>query len=110
MPLFDDPARPRNGTVGEKGTIATPVAPAAASASNTGVVPLALWAGTIFLSAFLLFAVQPILGKLILPWFGGAAAVWTTSLMFFQFAYLLGNIYAWWLSQRGPTYQMRVHI
>ncbi len=50
--------------------------------------------GTIFLSAFLLFQVQPILAKLILPWFGGAAAVWIISLAFYQLAYLLGNLYA----------------
>jgi hypothetical protein len=53
-----------------------------------------LWGGTIFLSAFLLFQVQPILAKLVLPWFGGAAAVWTISLAFYQLTYLLGNAYA----------------
>ena len=39
---------------------------------------------TIFTSAFLLFLVQPIVAKQILPWFGGSAAVWTTCLVFFQ--------------------------
>ena len=39
---------------------------------------------TIFVSAFLLFLVQPIIAKQILPWFGGSAAVWTTCLVFFQ--------------------------
>ena len=53
---------------------------------------IVLWSGTIFLSAFLLFQVQPILAKIILPWFGGAAGVWTASLMFFQVTYLLGNL------------------
>src|SRR3954471_11698620 len=53
-----------------------------------------LWGSTIFLSAFLLFELQPILAKLILPWFGGAAAVWLISLAFFQLTYLLGNLYA----------------
>src|SRR5579862_8955203 len=66
--------------------------------------------GTLFLSAFLLFQVQPVLTKLILPWFGGAAAVWTTALMFFQVTYLLGNLYAWWLVRRSPQVQARVHI
>ena len=37
---------------------------------------------TIFLSAFLLFQLQPILAKMILPWFGGSAAVWTTCVLF----------------------------
>ena len=43
-----------------------------------------LYAVTIFLSAFLLFEVQPMIGKIILPWFGGSAAVWSTCLLFFQ--------------------------
>ena len=45
---------------------------------------------TIFLSAFLLFQVQPLIGKMILPWFGGSAAVWTTCMLFFQLVLLLG--------------------
>jgi hypothetical protein len=43
-----------------------------------------LYAATIFLSAFLLFLVQPLMAKLILPWFGGSASVWLTRLVFFQ--------------------------
>jgi len=53
-----------------------------------------VYAGTIFLSAFLLFAVQPMIGKIILPWFGGSAAVWNTCLLFFQAALLGGYLYA----------------
>ncbi len=49
---------------------------------------------TIFLSAFLLFQVQPLIAKIILPWFGGTSAVWTTSMVFFQIALLLGYLYA----------------
>ncbi len=52
------------------------------------------YACTIFLSAFLLFAVQPMIGKIILPWFGGSAAVWSTCLLFFQAALLGGYFYA----------------
>ena len=37
----------------------------------------ALFAGTIFISAFLLFLVQPLVAKQILPWFGGNASVWS---------------------------------
>jgi len=48
----------------------------------------------IFSSAFLLFLVQPILGKIILPWFGGAAGVWIVCLLFFQIVLLLGYSYA----------------
>jgi len=53
-----------------------------------------LYAATIFSSAFLLFLVQPIVSKHILPWFGGSAAVWATCLVFFQSALLLGYAYA----------------
>jgi hypothetical protein len=74
------------------------------------VIPLALWGSVIFLSAFLLFAVQPILAKAILPWFGGTAGVWTVSLMFFQITYLLGNLYAHWMEQGARSrWQPRVH-
>ena len=47
-----------------------------------------LYAATIFVSAFLLFLVQPVMAKQILPWFGGSATVWTTCLVFFQTALL----------------------
>ncbi len=53
-----------------------------------------LFALTIFGSAFLLFLVQPIVAKEILPWFGGSASVWATCLVFFQTALLLGYAYA----------------
>ncbi len=49
---------------------------------------------SIFLSAFLLFLVQPLIARVILPWFGGSAAVWTTCLMFFQVTLLAGYAYA----------------
>jgi spermidine synthase len=53
-----------------------------------------LYAGTIFLSSFLLFLVQPLIARLILPWFGGSAAVWTTCMLFFQALLLAGYGYA----------------
>src|SRR3954452_21085306 len=53
-----------------------------------------LYALTILVSAFLLFQVQPVIAKIILPWFGGSAAVWTTCLLFFQMVLLLGYLYA----------------
>ena len=56
---------------------------------------LAWWAAaTIFVSAFLLFQVQPIISKMILPWFGGSPAVWTTCVLFFQLVLLAGYAYA----------------
>ncbi len=53
-----------------------------------------LFASTILLSAFLLFLVQPIIAKQILPWFGGTSAVWITCLVFFQVMLLAGYTYA----------------
>ncbi len=53
-----------------------------------------LYALTILVSAFLLFQVQPVIAKIILPWFGGSAAVWTVCLLFFQLALLGGYFYA----------------
>ncbi len=69
------------------------------------------YACTIFLSAFLLFAVQPMIGKIILPWFGGSAAVWSTRLLFFQAALLAGYLYAH-RSTRSlkPKQQATLHI
>src|SRR5947209_15325945 len=58
-----------------------------------------LYAATVFLSAFLLFLVQPLLAKQILPWFGGAAIVWTLCMVFFQLVLLLGYAYAHWLAK-----------
>lgn len=62
-----------------------------------------LYACTIFLSAFLLFQVQPIIAKIILPWFGGSAAVWTTCMLFFQTALLAGYLYSHWTTTRLST-------
>ena len=55
------------------------------------MLPYAL---TIFLSAFLLFLVQPLIAKQILPWFGGSASVWNTCMLFFQTLLLAGYAYA----------------
>ena len=65
---------------------------------------------TIFTSAFLLFLVQPIIAKEILPWFGGSAAVWTTCLVFFQTTLLLGYAYAdWSVRTLKANRQVQVH-
>jgi len=72
---------------------------------------LALYASGIFLGAFLLFQVQPLIGKCILPWFGGGPAVWTTCMLFFQVLLLAGYGYAHWLSTRLPRRkQVIIHI
>lgn len=65
---------------------------------------------TIFLSAFLLFQVQPLIGKMILPWFGGSAAIWTTCMLFFQSVLLLGYFYSHWVTRfLSPSRQSLVH-
>ncbi len=72
---------------------------------------MVLYAITIFTSAFLLFLVQPVVAKQILPWFGGSAAVWTTCLVFFQTALLAGYAYSDFLVRRLRTRrQVIVHI
>jgi SAM-dependent methyltransferase len=69
-----------------------------------------LYAATIFVSAFLLFLVQPVMAKQILPWFGGSAAVWTTCLVFFQTALLAGYAYSDLAVHRlAPRLQVRIH-
>ena len=69
-----------------------------------------LYALTIVVSAFLLFQVQPVIAKIILPWFGGSAAVWTVCMLFFQMALLLGYLYAHALVRYlKPRTQMLVH-
>ena len=65
---------------------------------------------TIFLSAFLLFQIQPMIAKMILPWFGGSAAVWITAMLFFQTALLGGYLYAHWsVRSLGPRSQSLIH-
>ncbi|GLH74365.1 hypothetical protein GETHLI_28670 [Geothrix limicola] len=71
---------------------------------------LRLPAATIFLSAFLLFQVQPMVGKLVLPWFGGSAGVWTTCLLFFQTLLLAGYLYAHMVMRHlTHRHQVRLH-
>jgi spermidine synthase len=83
--------------------------------SNIGIKPN-LWsflpfALTIFTSAFLLFQVQPLLSKQILPWFGGSPAVWTTAMLFFQTLLCLGYLYAHALAKvPSRQTQARIHV
>lgn len=64
---------------------------------------------TIFLSAFLLFLVQPIAGKLLLPWFGGSSSVWATSMLFFTSVLFLGYCYTFFLTRLRLDRQVRIH-
>ncbi len=85
---------------------AAPVSPA----SGAGSLAILPYAATIFLSSFLLFLVQPIIAKQILPWFGGSAAVWTTCLVFFQAVLLGGYAYADLGTRLGPRRQAILHV
>ncbi|MDP3645786.1 MAG: fused MFS/spermidine synthase [bacterium] len=68
-----------------------------------------LYALTIFLSAFLLFVIQPIAGKYLLPWFGGSSSVWATSLLFFTGMLFVGYVYVYVLTQYGGRRQALIH-
>lgn len=66
---------------------------------------------SVFISAFLVFQIQPIISKIILPWFGGGASVWTTCMLFFQFFLLVGYLYAYVLTKMlRVKYQIVVHL
>ena len=71
-----------------------------------------LWfAATTLLGAFLVFQVQPIISKCVLPWFGGTPAVWTTCMLFFQLLLFAGYMYAHLLRTfLGPITQGIVHL
>jgi len=71
---------------------------------------LPLFSATIFLSAFLLFQVQPMIGRFILPWFGSTPGVWATCMLFFQVVLLVGYSYAHFVVSRwSPRRQALVH-
>lgn len=69
-----------------------------------------IYALTILVSSFLLFLVQPIIAKQILPWFGGSAAVWTTCLAFFQMVLLAGYAYSDLVQRLRPRPQALLHM
>jgi len=71
---------------------------------------LYIYAGTLFLSAFILFLVQPIIGKMILPKLGGTPQVWNTCMVFFQMVLLAGYAYTHTSSTRLPARrQLLIH-
>src|ERR1700732_5017491 len=70
-----------------------------------------LYASAIFLSSALLFLCQPMMAKVILPWFGGSAGVWTACMLFFQVVLLLGYLYAYAITRYlGARAQAALHI
>jgi spermidine synthase len=77
------------------------------NSSHSNTHPRALFGGAVFLASFLLFLVEPIAAKQLLPVFGGSAAVWITCLVFFQTALLVAYLYAHWLALRS---QWNLHL
>ena len=70
-----------------------------------------LFATTVFISAFLLFQIQPLISKAILPWFGGTPSVWTTCMLFFQTLLCGGYTYSHLLTDKLPTrWQAMLHV
>ncbi len=74
------------------------------------MISMLRFALTIFLSAFLLFQVQPLIAKYILPWFGGTSGVWTTCMLFFQMVLLAGYGYAHFLGRFAWRKQAVIHF
>jgi hypothetical protein len=71
----------------------------------------AIFAATLFVSALLLFAVQPMFTKMVLPKLGGAPAIWSVAMVFFQAALLLGYAYAHWLTKLfAPRHSALIHL
>ena len=69
-----------------------------------------LFAGTLFVSASLMFVLQPLFGKILLPLLGGSPAVWNTCMVFYQTILFLGYLYAHIISSRfKPSRQIQLH-
>ena len=69
-----------------------------------------LFAGTLFVSASLMFVLQPLFGKILLPLLGGSPAVWNTCMVFYQTILFLGYLYAHTIASRfKPVRQIQLH-
>jgi len=74
-------------------------------------IEVLIFGATIFSGAFLLFSVQPLLGRFLLPWFGGSSEVWTTCMLFFQVFLLCGYLYAYFLAKlKNFGLQIGLHV
>lgn len=84
--------------------------PNTASSPERSLFLIILFAGTLFVSASLMFVLQPLFGKLMLPLLGGSPAVWNTCMVFYQMLLFLGYLYAHYLSTRlAHKRQVQVH-
>jgi hypothetical protein len=73
------------------------------------VVASLLWAAAVFVGSGLLFVIQPMIAKMLLPRVGGAPSTWTTCVLFFQAVLLAGYVYAHWIGRRPPRTQVAIH-
>ena len=96
-----DIAAPPNDQTGA----ATALPASAAATSTAGAGALWVFTPTVFLSALLLFSVQPMFAKMVLPVLGGAPSVWAVAMCFFQGALLAGYCYAHFLISRLPAHR-----
>jgi hypothetical protein len=86
-------------------------APTAPPPVRVGWLRVLLFGATAFIGAALLFVVEPLIAKLLLPAYGGSATVWSTSTLFFQVLLLLAYAYAHLSTTRlGATWQPRAHL
>ena len=93
-----------NATTNETGALRdAPVSLAVMKTSKASAWPVILFSTTLFLSAFLLFSLQPMFAKMVLPRLGGTPAVWNTCMVFFQAALLAGYGYAHLATSRLET-------
>ncbi len=89
----------------------TPRRAAPASAAPSGRALPLLFGATLFVGSALLFAVQPMFAKMVLPTLGGTPATWITCMLFFQAALLAGYAYAHWSTRRlGARRQAGIHV
>jgi hypothetical protein len=68
-----------------------------------------LWVATVFLGSGLLFVIQPMIARMLLPRVGGAPSTWTTCVLFFQGVLLTGYVYAHWVGRRRARTQIAIH-
>ncbi|MBV9436089.1 MAG: hypothetical protein JOZ44_08550, partial [Acidobacteria bacterium] len=98
-------------TLGPSAANPSPESPDRGPQSSGGISAVWLYAVVVFLSAFLLFQVQLIIAKYILPWFGGSPSVWNTCMLVFQVLLLGGYAYSHLLSRHLPARTQRlIHL
>src|SRR5262249_35183664 len=78
--------------------------------SYSQILFAALFASSTFLAAFLLFEIEPIVGKITTPLYGGTASVWNICLFFFQFVVLIGYLITFTITKFPPRIQILVYL